>query len=350
MFNGLKYYYNKTQCPQIMKPNGIQQIVIMPKMIFREDEFDIKNWKPFAEFSLGLLSGEKVVTIFRQYALGDIIQLIVVAREFKRQYKIGEIRIITSNRYLKLCRFVFPDIKFYSDELINWLTPDFGFVINLNAVLEKDHDIKNCECYNHRIWNMLDYLECSFIKNDVLNWSSNMPDIKIPELKSDLPMIGLQIRGSGKLKTLPTGHIKQIASELSKKYTVVLIDHSIDKGFEGENIINLCGKLNVPQVIKVLEKLDCCITMDSGVLWLAHIANCPIITLLASTRASERINLHPLYPAKAKGIDLSAMVNCKPCFETMINCKGKIHCMNDVDCDKIIKEINLKLKLIIGEK
>ena len=350
MFNGLKYYYNKTNCPQIMKPNGIQQIVIMPKMIFREDEFDIKVWKPYAEFSLGLLSGEKVVTIFRQYAMGDIIQLIAVVREFKKQYNIGEIRIITSNRYLKFCRFLFTDIKFYSDEMINWLTPDFGFVINLNTVLEKDHDFRNCESYNHRVHNMIDYLECNHVTKDKLDWSSDMPDISIPELKSDLPMIGLQIRGSGKLKTLPDGHIRQIVTELTKQYTVVLLDHSPDRGFEGDNIINMCGKLNVPQVIKVLEKLDCCITMDSGVLWLAHVANCPVIALLASTRASERINLHPLYPEKAKAVDLSKMVNCTPCFETMVNCKGKIHCMNDVDCDKIVKEIKINLKLIIGEK
>jgi len=331
-----------------MEPNGIQQVVISPNMVFREGDYKILNWKPFEEFNLGLLSNQKVVTFYRQYALGDIIQLVVFAREFKKQYKVDEIRIITSNRFLKFCKFCFNDIKWYDSDYINWLTPDFGYIINFNSILERDHDIKNCECYNHRIHILLDYMECNHVTKEQLDWSCNLNTIKIPEIKSDLPIIGLQIRGSGKLKTLPFNQIKQIANELARYYTVVLIDHDKSKGFTGKNIVNYCGMLNIPQVIKLLQSLDCCITMDSGILWLAHIAKCPVVTLLASTRENERLTLHPLYPNKAKAVNLAEIVGCQPCFETMCNCNGKINCMNNVNYDKMITEIKSKLKSVLG--
>jgi len=46
-------------------------------------------------------------------------------------------------------------------------------------------------------------------------------------------------------------------------------------------------------------------------------------------------------------VNLAEIVGCEPCFETMCNCNGKINCMNNVNCDILITEINKKLKLVL---
>lgn len=341
-------YYNKTKCPQIMDSNGIQQNVIMPNMIFKETDFNIRNWEPYEIFEMEILKNNDVVNILRTYALGDLIQLVVVARIFKKQYNIKNVRILTSPRYVNVLNFLFRDIYFTAENNLQWFEQKDGFTISLNNILEKDHNLLNLDIIKHRVDIMLEYLECEKVNKSDIDWSTQMKYIPITNISSNLPKIGLQIRGSGKMKTLPYSYIKKIASSLSKQYTVILIDQDINKGFEGKNIINLCGKTNIPQLLQVMRELDCCITMDSGVLWLAHIVDCPVITLLGPTREHERLSLHPSYPEKVKAVELQKMVNCKPCFETMKYCNGKINCMNNVNCDTIIEEIEKNIKLILG--
>lgn len=342
-------YYNKTKCPQIMKANGIQQRVIMPNMIFKEGDYNIVNWKPYDIFEMKLLKDAQNVNILRTYALGDLIQLIAVVREFKKQYNVKNARILTSPRFVDILKFIFRDIYITTENMVQWFEPKDGFTINLNSIIEKDHSLTNIDSKKHRVDIMLEYLDCKCVDKSKLDWSSQMQNISIPRLDSILPLVGIQIRGSGKLKTLPMDYIKKIVSSLSKEYTVVLIDQDKSYGFEGNNIINLCGKLTVPQLLQVMRNLDCCITMDSGVLWLAHIVDCPVVTLLGPTREHERLSLHPSYPEKAKAVELQKMVKCKSCFETMENCKGKINCMNVANCDTIIIAIEKNIKLILGE-
>jgi ADP-heptose:LPS heptosyltransferase len=89
--------------------------------------------------------------------------------------------------------------------------------------------------------------------------------------------------------------------------------------------------------------------MDSGILWLAHVASCPVLTLLGPTREEERVSLHPLYPEKAKSINIANMIGCTPCFETKARCGGKVNCMNNFDRAKLLEEIKLKISEIVGE-
>jgi ADP-heptose:LPS heptosyltransferase len=162
--------------------------------------------------------------------------------------------------------------------------------------------------------------------------------------------IGVQLRGSGQMKTLPEDVVKEMIKRLTTKYQVVILDQDKDKGFEGHNIINTCGKLNVYECIALLMRLDCCITMDSGMLWLAHAANCPVLTILGPTREEERVSLHPQYPQKAKSLSISKEINgCEPCFETKAHCKGAINCMKKFDHEIFYTKLQQKLIQIVGE-
>jgi ADP-heptose:LPS heptosyltransferase len=304
----------------------------------------------FEEFNLNLLHNTKRITIHREYALGDLLQLIAAARLIKKRYNIGEIWIVTNERFVDDLNYCFADIRFMSAEVLIHASLDFDFTFTIDGILERDHSLQNTENAKHRIEILLNYFGIETFDKSELDWSVNLRGgLVMPQLKNDKKIVGVQIRGSGFMKTLPTQMVKAIVNELAKKYYVALIDQDKDQGFEGTNILNLCGKLKPPQVIELLRRCSLCLTMDSGVLWMAHVANCPTLTFLGSTREHERISLHPQYPEKAKAIDLTKYVGCEPCFETRVRCKGAVNCMNKVSYDIIKDELLEKVKSILGD-
>lgn len=304
----------------------------------------------FDEFNLELIRNTKRITIHREYALGDLLQVIAVARLIKKRYNIGEIWIITNERFVDDLNYCFKDIKFMSAEVLINSSYEFGFTFTIDGILERDHSLQNTENSKHRVEILLNYFNITEFTKEELDWSLNLRGgLVMPQLKTDKKIIGVQIRGSGFMKTLKPDMVRRIVEELAKDHYVALIDQDADKGFEGKNILNLCGKLKTPQVIELLRRCSLCLTMDSGVLWMAHVANCPTITFLGSTREAERISLHPQYPEKAKCIDLTKYVGCSPCFETRARCKGAVNCMNRVNYDMISVELFEKVKTILGE-
>ena len=343
-------YYNNTKCTQLIYSTGtVYPTAIYPKMIVDLSGYKDINWKAFSEFDINLIEGEDCITLCREYALGDLIQLVAVARVIREKLNIKNVQIVTNERFRTDLYFTYSDIIFIPMDMLGHNIKT-GFIFSLDGLLEKDHSNTNSENNKHRLDIYLEHFGITEFENNEFIWETKFKGgLNMPELKTNLKMIGLQIRGSGKMKTLPTEMIKSIADRLSQQYYVVLIDHDVNKGFEGKNILNLCGKLRPPQVIELLKRIDLCITMDSGVLWMAHSANCPTLTFLGSTREQERISLHPQYPEKAKSINLAEYVNCTPCFETMVHCKGKINCMNSVNYDMIEAEFIKKIKLILGE-
>jgi ADP-heptose:LPS heptosyltransferase len=343
-------YYNKTKCPQILDVETFAiPTTIYPGMVFEANNYKITNWKPFELFTPEILQKADTITFLRAFALGDLIQLVAAMRLFRQRYKTKKIFVMTSERFVRPLNFLFKDFIFIEKEEVIWADNRFGLIVNLDSTLERDHSVQNEENHLHRVDIFLKNFGIEREENEILDWRLNpIKEIGVPDMVNGQKLIGLQIRGSGKMKTLPYDFIKRIANKIAEKYKVVLIDYERDKGFEGKNILNLCGKFSVQQCIFMMTKLDCCITMDSGVLWMAHVANCPVVTILGPTREAERVSLHPQYPQKAKSIDLSDMIGCASCFETMVRCQGSINCMNKFDRDLLESKILEKIEEILG--
>lgn len=343
-------FINYSKLPQILDiPNKAFPATIYPGSVF--DETIYKTYFPpeyFREFQLSDLTSYKNLTLIRAYAMGDIIQLVPVARYLRNKFNYKDVYIATHSDFKPL-GFLFKDIKFTTENMISGDSFDYGLKINLDGRLEKDHSTSNTENAVHRIEIYLNTFGIKNVKKEDLDWSSNMKSVTMPfsMLKNARKLIGIQMRGSGEVKTLPVDYTRKLISELSKEYTVVLLDHNKDYGFEGQNIINLCGKLSPIQCVSLLSNLSACITMDSGMLWMAHIANCPVVTLLGPTRVHERLSLHPSYPEKVKGIQITELIGCKPCFETRAYCGGRIKCMKDFPQDALTKVILENVKSII---
>ena len=75
---------------------------------------DIRNNPSFRKFSPDILNGAENVTLSRDYALGDLIQLIPVAREFKKQKnKKFKKYIATSDRFVLTLKKIVSRFKFH---------------------------------------------------------------------------------------------------------------------------------------------------------------------------------------------------------------------------------------------
>lgn len=342
---------NNSNCEQILRnPGCIFPLIIYPKMAFNPDVISgFKFHFLFEEFDIEMFRNKESVAFFRSFALGDILLLIPVVRWLKKEYNIKNVSIITKLDICKFLRVGFKDIGFYTEE--HYMHMQNTLCFNFDSILEKDHNPGNPESTKHRIDIYFESIGIKSYNKHDLNWKPfYLPkDINV-NMTTERKKIGLQIRGSTDIKKLPHCVVERIAKELSEKYSVYLIHGSTDLGFDGPNIINTCGKLNVIECIALLTKLDCCITMDSGVLWMAHAANCPVLTILGPTRESERLTLHPQYPQKAKAINIAEeIIGCKPCFETKQYCKGAINCMRNFDHDTLLKLIKIKLNEILGD-
>lgn len=343
--------YNKTKCTQILdRPGCCFPEHVHSGVIIDDENYTGINRNAFAPFDSKMLLGCKKFSMIRTYALGDIIQLIPIFRYIKNHFKISEMYFITTDDHKRALEHIFPDIPWVAMKT-DYKFEYFGFVAMLDSILEKDHDPNNPESEMHRLRIYLRYfgIDPKFKKED-FDWSHRMKNMKkVLNKDPKFKYIGLQIRGSSDIKILPHDYIKNLAFRLSEKYKVVLIDFDVNKGFEGNNIINMCGKTSIKDCTTMLTELDCCITMDSGVLWMAHAANCPVLTILGATREEERLSLHPQYPQKAKAISLSKdYVACKPCFESKKYCNGRMNCVKLFDRDKLTAEIQTKLKEIVG--
>lgn len=340
---------NKSKLTQILDvPSSIFPIAVSPGTIIESSSYKIIPKDAFVEFNSDMFYNKEHVYLFRNYALGDLLQLIPVSRIFKKHYSVKKITIITTEDYAKKLRPIYKDIYFDTEHSIVHNTDSICF--NLNGCLEKDHSLESSEHAKHRVEIYLNLLGIYQYNKADLDWSPiNFNKTVGVSMVTDRKKIGIQIRGSGPVKTLPYNIVMNICNKLAEKYTVVLLDGDASKGFEGHNIINTCGKLNTYQVIATLMQLDCCITMDSGMLWMAHSANCPVLVLLGPTREEERVSLHPQYPEKAKSISISEMIGCKPCFETQKFCNRKIDCMRNFNEDELISKIKIKIEEIVGE-
>lgn len=146
----------------------------------------------------------------------------------------------------------------------------------------------------------------------------------------DRPLVGVQIRGSTRAKTLPSDVMFKLIGELRDRGNQVILienDQNVAERYLIDNDVYAMTGRDVLHGISLLGEVDLAITMDSGALWMAHVAACPTLVILGPTRPEQRINYHPLYPELARAVCLNDLIDCPPCFESGKQCGQKFTCM-----------------------
>lgn len=153
------------------------------------------------------------------------------------------------------------------------------------------------------------------------------------------------------IKRWPEERFASLIAQLIKKYKakIILIGTKEDKEINNrvktlvnKQIIDLSGKLNIPQLAYLIKKCDLYIGNDTGPMHLSTAVQTPTIGIYGP------VNLHKWGPYGKKHIGIKKeMLDCKPCFEiSKINkkCKYPLPCEMVIRVKDVMKVIDKKIR------
>jgi len=159
-------------------------------------------------------------------------------------------------------------------------------------------------------------------------------------LDLDVPIVGL-IPGAeyGSAKQWPVYYFKELAEQLSVQGKQVWIFGSEKEKWLGDtivrsnkNIINLCGKTELADVVDLIALTSHIVTNDSGLMHVACATGRKVVALYGSS--------NPEYtpPLSESAIILYKGLECSPCFER--TCKfGHTDCLKNISVQDVIGKI-----------
>lgn len=115
-----------------------------------------------------------------------------------------------------------------------------------------------------------------------------------------------------------------------------------DKNIEN-NIINLCGKTNLIELVEVFKRSDIVVSLDSGSSQIAWAVQKPyIISIFTSTSAKRTA------PFGEKAKAFYPEISCYPCHQKVCKRHNKNHelCKKSINCDEIMSEIKKQLNVL----
>ena len=143
----------------------------------------------------------------------------------------------------------------------------------------------------------------------------------------------------GPAKRWPTDKWLDLATELSQHYKVIIVglDISISEEFkplESEKIINLIGKTNLVEVMKIIALSEGVISNDSGLMHVSASLDKKIIALYGSSSPTYT----PPLISKEKRDIIYKNLDCSPCFKRVCPL-GHTKCLNDIKVDEIKESV-----------
>ena len=278
---------------------------------------------------------DSTICFWRSYALGDILLLTPIFNQLKETYPACTILLATASRFIEVFKY-WDKVGTADKRTVAHRHYDIGY--HLDGIVERDHTGEPWS-HKHRLDLYCDFLGIPAPKDPLFSLPYGEDERRwAEELTTGLrlkekPIVVMQLFGSKPIKSFPPGKVERIARKLSYVYTVILV-HSHSGEIDGE-AVDLSGKTTVHELAAVIDCADAVVTMDSGVLWVAHATQTPVVALLGPTREPERLSYHRNH----RVVNLSKMVGCEPCFERRTRCGGTIDCMIESDEAQIVAEI-----------
>ena len=159
------------------------------------------------------------------------------------------------------------------------------------------------------------------------------------------PRLGLAPGASRMTKRWPAASFAEAGSLLARRFSgsLVLIGGGEDRATaqevcrllpEGVPVLDLCGRLSLPQAVAAIQGLDLLISNDTGLMHAATAVNTPVVAIFGPT--TRELGFFPLGPAAAvvEHPDLS----CRPCsLHGGAACpKGHFRCMLELPPDRVL--------------
>jgi heptosyltransferase-2 len=185
--------------------------------------------------------------------------------------------------------------------------------------------------------------------------------IKQPEVKPKLYPVAddsIKLPQGGFIAIAPGAHwptkrwpaenySKLISNLVNRESEIVIVGDKNDRAIaeeiikaSGANAINLCGQLDLAQLIYVLSKAKLLVTNDTGAMHIAEAAGTPVAAIFGPT--VKQFGFAPWRPGSRV---IETELDCRPCaLHGSKKCpKGHFDCMNLLSADNVMGEIEKAL-------
>jgi len=314
--NGLQVFYNENREPIEVPPHFIVDIQPSPPSIPNVHRID--KITPYLKPNL-------TYVIVRSYALGDILMLIPVMREFKDKYSGSKVVLVTSGRFMTsiILRELSGDVFNAISYRIYTNPKHYDVGIILNDILERDHQDPKYSV-KHRVDIYREFLGLK---------SGELPVWNEEEISPGKHGVVFCSAGNTRKKALEDETASYIEKKLVSRFNKVChINHN--------------QHIPEQELLDKIRQARAVITMDTAPLWIAHFYRTPVVFLSGPTRGKERLCYHPLFPDGVSEVSMSEMVGCTPCFEKADTCHMNIDCMR-VPKAKVWEAVNSALEKVM---
>jgi len=207
----------------------------------------------------------------------------------------------------------------------------------------------------HIVERYLDTLEQLNIKLDNKGLDYTIPKQDNLELNKYIPenfineYISYVIGGTYQGKRMPAHKIVEVINKSSAKFVLLGGKDDIENGeyiinnVDTENVVSLCGKINLNQSASIIKQSKLVITNDTGLMHIASSFGKKIISLWGCT--SPILGMNP-YKSHPDSIEIEpSQLNRTPCSKLGNKCKyPNWKCVHEIPEIEIIKNIDLLLK------
>lgn len=324
------------------------------------------------------------ILIIRLSSLGDVILTQSVAAEIKNQFPAAELHFITKKNYVPLLEafgcidqiHIWEEYKSFS-QLRKLAKNKFELVIDLqnkfNSFLIKLilNSSKICT------YNKQHTLRRNIVKHKTSNTISSTIDLyfsalqkigkvpsgwKAPQLQpvsqlssataksisSSKPNLAIFPGALHKTKQYPPELFSAVIEQLEDKLNIILLGSASEKKIADQimektqkPVHNLCGNLDLAQLITFISKMDIILSNDSGPMHLAAALQKPQIAIFGAT--------HPklgFAPNNKNAVILTANLACQPCsLHGSSTCPlGHLKCLRTIEPTRIVKAVSQQIK------
>ena len=168
---------------------------------------------------------------------------------------------------------------------------------------------------------------------------------------SSRPLIGMHVSGGRAIKQWDPERFAELAARLVHAHdaTIVLTGTAADRDLfapverlvKAARIVDAAGRLDLPALAAVLERLDLLVTGDTGPMHLAAAVGTPVVTVFGPSDPARYAPLDPMH--RVVRIDLP----CSPCNRIRLppeRCRGHIpDCLTGIDVEMVFRAVEATL-------